>query len=166
MGLSHARYPSGQRVAQVPFFGPAALQCVCRRPAWPEIPPQKTWKSRNSRKRELRYKLLPRSEGEYEPVAAAVEASRRKIGRGQATLTLPWTKKRSNPAGCKSMMSICRNRIAPDREAHGTKTVPWLPVLWHTAGSRMRLGWSHLSRPFLNQFQNCRSRSRSSSNAR
>jgi hypothetical protein len=52
----------------------------------------------------------------------------RKNVRGQATITLRWTKNKSNAAACKSIMFIYRNRTASDPNAHGTKTVPWLPA--------------------------------------
>ncbi len=65
-------------------------------------------------------------------------SNRREIGRGQATLTLPWTQNGSNPVGCKSMMSICRNHIVRDREAHGTETVPWLPAEVSPAGRQRK----------------------------
>jgi hypothetical protein len=48
-------------------------------------------------------------------------------------------KNRSNPAACRSMMFIRRNRIVRDREAHGTKTVPWLAA--ERAGMRLDGGY-------------------------
>lgn len=47
-------------------------------------------------------------------------------GRGQAAISLPWTKNRSNPTGCKSIVCICRDGIVRDREVHRIKTVRWL----------------------------------------
>ena len=39
-------------------------------------------------------------------------------GQSSPRITLPWTKNRSNPAGCKSIMPICRNRIFQERSLH------------------------------------------------
>jgi hypothetical protein len=70
------------------------------------------------------------------------------VGHGQATITMGWTRKKSNNTPCISIMFICRSRIADDRKAHDTKSVSWLPATRFKAEVSACLIWNRVGAIF------------------